>query len=343
MSLRVGTILTLWAAATAMAEADWRFAHPQAEMLMGVKVRALVESPLGDAFREQAKVLGPAAAKIELLDEVQEVYISVVSKRGKNGKVSDSDGLVLLVGDFDGGKVMRMLQSKDLPKAGSETLTPRFIDRSTILLGDEDTMIAAVERLKDPTRRGALFTNPLFERAGEMNQENDFWMVGSVSPLAATGNSAPGPLSFLNDLRSFSFGLGMRDKMRLDVGLSMRTRKAADEMIAAFQQIQGQMRKQMKDPAEWDKIAEAMKLSTTGTSLRLQMAMDATEVKRSMDQVLAARNRAGATEALLAGNAAPAPASAPAEPPPPPAPMRRTVIVYGQESGTREIPVNRVP
>lgn len=344
MSLRVSPALILALGVVCLkADVDWRFAHPQAEMLMGVRVRSLVESPLGDAFREQAKVMGSNALNAGMLEEIEEVYVSVVSKRGKNGKVTDSDGLVLLVGNFDGGKLMKLLQGAEFRQGRKEALTPRFLDRGTILLGDEDAMIAAVERMKDPTRRGALFTNPLFERATELNEGNEFWMVGSVAPIAgAAAGPADGPFGFLNDLRSFSFGLGMRDKMRLDVGLNMRSRKAADEMIAALQSIQQQMRKQMKDPAEWEKIENSLKVSTAGTSLRVQMEMDSKDLRRSVDQVMAAR--ANATAELLATNGAARPAGQPQAPPPPPQPMRRTVIVYGQESGTQEIPVPaRVP
>jgi hypothetical protein len=130
----------------------------------------------------------------------------------------------------------------------------------------------------------------------------------------------------------------MRDKMRLDVGLNMRSRKAADEMITALQSIQRQMRKQMKDPAEWEKIENSLKVSTAGTSLRVQMEMDSKDLRRSVDQVMAAR--ANATAELLASNGVAQPAGQqPQAPPPPPQPMRRTVIVYGQESGTQEIPV----
>ena len=337
MSLRVScAAMLLMGASLLTAEADWRFAHPQSEMLLGIKVKPLVNSPLGETFRQQTSTMGLAAGRFDLLDEIDEIYISAVSKRGKNGKVTDSDGLVLLIGNFDGGKLMKVLQGPEFQKSG-EKLTPRFIDRSTILLGDEDTMIAAVERLKDPTQKNALFTNPLFARARELDDANHLWVVGSAAPLAGASGPADGPFSFLNDLRSFSFGLGMGDQMRLDIGVNMRTRKAADELISAFQSMQEQMRKQMKDPAEWDKIADNLKLSSAGTSLRLQMAMDTAELRKSMDQVMAARSRASATEALLAKNS-PAPANN-TPPPPPPPPARRTVIVYGQESGTREIPV----
>lgn len=340
MSLRVSLALTVVMAGSLMAEVDWRFAHPQSELLIGVRIKPLLESPLGDVFREQTKTMGPQmGGKLDLLDEIEEVYISAVSKRGKNGKVTDSDGVVLLVGDFDGGKLMKLLQGADFQKAGQEKLVPRFVDRRTILLGDEDAMVAAIERMKDPTKKRSLFTNPLFDRAQDLDSEHDIWVVGSAAPISGATGPAEGAFGFLNDLRSFSFALGMRDQMRLDIGLNMKTRKGAEEMIGMFTSIQTQMRKQMKDPSQWDKIAEQLKVTTTGTSVRMQMAMDAREIREGMNQVLAARKEA-ATGALLA-KAEPQPVAKPVVPTPPPPPMRRTVIVYGQETGPREIQVLR--
>jgi hypothetical protein len=152
----------LVSAAALMAEPDWRFAHPQADMVAGVSAAALLDSAWADVVGPHFRAHGlPDPVKMaEALEEVDAIYFSSAKQ----------SGLMLLTGRFDGGQTMRFLQNE----AGLEA---RFINRATILIGEESDMEIAAARLKDDALwksvRNGDFPNPLFQRARELSRNAD--------------------------------------------------------------------------------------------------------------------------------------------------------------------------
>lgn len=298
--MRVFILMTV-ALMSAMGEPDWRFAHPQAEVLVGVSTKALLDSAWTDLVQKHFVAHGmPDPVKIaEALDEVNFVYMSSAKQ----------DGLMMLTGTFDGGKTVEFLR-----KQGFE---PRFVNRTLILLGEEADMDISAARLKDEkllaeARKGD-FVNPLFVRARGMAQEFDCWMVGVASPALAA--ELPGAL---REVRSFSYGLNLDEKSELKATLNMRSREAAEKLSALIEVWQ-------KESGE---AGQPLKVTANGVSVGLEFSVEQNAFVDTLPKLLTAWERVTNPKQLMAAT--------PAAPVPPPPPARRTVKIFGMESGTKE-------
>lgn len=94
------------------AETDYRFAFPQSELLMGVDVKWLLKSPLGAKMRSEVGTgVGELKVIEEVVDQVDAIYVSVVSKAPVKGAkagagpagqntAQNSDLVMLVKGQF---------------------------------------------------------------------------------------------------------------------------------------------------------------------------------------------------------------------------------------------------
>lgn len=314
--MRVWSLLTILSV-TAVAEPDWRFAHPQAEVLVGVSTSALLESAWADVVQKHFAAHGlPDPVKIaEALEEVHGVYMSSLKQ----------DGLMLLTGTFDGGKTVEYLRSQ-----GFE---PRFLNRTMILLGDEADLDIAAARMKDDllrleVRKGE-FTNPLFLRAREMAREYDCWMVGLMASVP--GDELP---AALREVRSFAYGLNLETESALKAVLHMRSRESAERLAGMLERFQ-------KESGE---AGRALAVTAAGTSVTVGFTIDQERLVESLPVLTAAWGRAATPRPLLAvapSTLTPSPltpstlAASPVTTPPPP-PARKTVLIFGLDNGTKE-------
>jgi hypothetical protein len=249
---------------------------------------------------------------------------------------------VIIKGNFAGGKLMPFLKKGAFPGKsanGKDELTPRFVNLTTILLGDEELVDQAVHRLKDLDHKDLSIPNPLFARAAEMDDANDVWIVGSAMPLKS---ELPGPkamptgFEWLDDIRSFALGLGVRRGLNLDLALNMRSKRGVDQLMGLYQQAAAQAEKDPKAKKSWDELSEHLQVTATASSVKLNMNLPEERFRDTMNQVAA-----NAMPMLMAGSNPKAPQAAkpvvPAPPPPPAPPQRRTVVIYGMEGGAKEV------
>jgi hypothetical protein len=304
--MRALSLLLMTAVAT-MAEPDWRFAHPQAEVLVGVSTNALLESAWADVVRQHFAAHGlPDPVKIaEALDEVHGVYLSSMKQ----------DGLMLLTGTFDNGKTVEFLREQ-----GFE---PRFLNRTMILLGDEADLDIAAARMKDDQLRLAVrkgeFANPLFARGREMAREFDCWMVGLMTSVPA--ETLPGPLK---EVRSFSYGLNLDAESELKATLNMRSREGAERLAGLLDRFK----------SESKEAAEALTVTASGASVTANFKVGQEAFADTLPLLKAAWGRVTNPRPLLAAAPLPAKPDGPVAPPPPP--PRKTVLIFGGDSGTKE-------
>lgn len=291
-------VLTLASFCSLRAEPDWRFAHPQADLLAGISTAALLESSWADAVGPHFRAHGlPDPVKMaEALDEVDAIYFSG----------SKQSGLVLLTGRFDSGRTMEFLQDK----AGLEA---RFINRGAILIGDEGDMAIAAERLKDATLwkavRAGDFVNPLFHRARELARENDCWMIGLMHPALAERLPA-----LFKEVRSYTYALTLDDRSALHVMLNMRSREAAEKLGGL----------------EAHFAPQGVKLVSRGTTVEARLEIEQARLEEALPLLTTAWTKA------ISGEPRQLQAEAKPVPPPPPVPVRKTAVIYGMESGVRE-------
>lgn len=331
-----GSLLLLSVALSAAlpAEVDWRFAHPGADMLVGFNLRNLINSPVGVPFREALTSLGGIGRdRLGMLEEIDEVYVSIQTRYVKGRPSGDPHGVILVLGNFDNGSIMKLFQKQ--PK-----LSVRFIDRRTILLGDEESMASAVERLKGDDG----LVSPVVTRAQELAANNDFWMVGSPAPInglkpRGSFKRQGGMLGDLEEvfdnLRSFSLGLAFRDEIKLDLGLNMRTKAGADRLMSLYQRFEADMQKTPEGQKRWAEMAQALEVHPNGTAVRFYMHSGMANLQAALAQ--ASQGLMPPTTVQIAEQR-PVPAPLPVVVASPAPPRRTTVRVYGMETGYLEIP-----
>lgn len=254
------------------AETDYRFAFPQSELLMGVDVKWMLKSSLGAKMRSEVGANSEEFKMLEeVVDQVDAIYVSVVSKAPVKGtkptsnSKQNSDVVMLVQGNFvfdkltalgvkngmrldQWGKVKVLVPAplKVRPKAvrmqnaqfanlpmGAENASPAvaFLNERSLVVAEEAPLRVALERLESGLTPQA---NPLFERARDLDAANDFWIVGSTAPLNlnAGGKASQDPFSqTLGQVRSFAIGLAVRRNVALDLQLQTVSQKAATQML----------------------------------------------------------------------------------------------------------------
>lgn len=318
------------------AEVDWRFAHPGADMLMGFNLKSLLGSPAGAQMREAlAKMGGASKERLSLLEEVDEIYISVRTKYVKGRPSGEPLGVILVRGNFDKGGVMKMFEKQ-------AKVAARFIDRQTILIGDEESMAGAAERLKGDEG----LVGPVLIRAKELAAANDFWLVGSPGPLNAMkprgsfkkqGGMLGEMEEVFDQLRSFSLGVALRDEISMDLGINLKTKAAADQLMGLYRRLEADMQKTPEGRTRWEQMAQSLEVHPNGTAVRFSMHGGMQSFQAAMGQ--AAQGLLAPIPVQVASvETKPVAAPVPVVTPRPSAPVRRTVRVYGMETGYREIP-----
>ena len=131
-----GSLLLLCVALSA--EVDWRFAHPGADMLVGFNLRNLASSPAGVPFREALTSMGGIGRdRLGLLEEIDEVYVSIQTRYVKGRPSGDPHGVILVRGNFDSGGVQ-----EDMNMMGKPCLTIRFsTDRPETVMGNHGNLL----------------------------------------------------------------------------------------------------------------------------------------------------------------------------------------------------------
>ena len=267
-----------------------------------------------------------------MLEDIDEVYVSVRTRYVKGRPSGEPLGVILVKGNFANSAIMKLF-------AGQPKMAARFVDAHTILLGDEESMAEAVERMKGDDG----LVSPVLTRAKELAAANDLWMVGSPAPLA--GIKPRGSLKrqggligdleeVFDNLRSFSFGVALRERVRLDVGLNLRTKAAADKLMALYQRFEADMKKTPEGLKNWEQVAQSLEVHPNGTAVRITMQSEMANVQSALAKAWQGRMAPAvqiAEQRPEVVAAMPVAASARV------VPVRRTVRIYGMESGYREI------
>ena len=295
---------------------DWRFAHPQATLVGGMRVSALLQSPLLKMALDQASAKDPqvgmgVAIVQNMFRGVTDVRFSIVD----NGTPSP-DTLVLVTGTLD-PITLAMLQGPDQAQGqaqGPKTET-YSVNANTLLIGSGATLKAAVARLsQDP----ADLRSVAFLHAGKITPGYDLWIAGQIPKIPGI----PLPADF--NLQGFALGLSLSDKISLEVAAETTTAEQAESLVKLVRTAES------AQPASAGAIRP--EISVQGTTARLRVSVPAEQVMEAMkNPALAGLLGAGASGATLQ----------PLAPPPKPAkPSRGTVIIEGLEGGPLEIPID---
>jgi hypothetical protein len=277
-------------------------------MVGGLRVKAVVDSPLVNTLIEQATTKDPSTGVVVgmmrgLLGGVSEVRFSMRDM----GKGQNPDVLALVTGKLDEATVTALMQSKAQGKASIHR-----IDANTLLLGEGQSLEDAVARLSKPATglqaRAILHSRDLVS--------DDLWIAGTLPSLPMT-------VPVLDSLRGLALGISAQSDLRIEIALETDSPKTAEDLVSSAR------RSQVQQPG----LGAALQSEADGSTAHFRFVMEANQVIQSVQQAMANSGARSPLAALFG------PSPLASDPAAAPKPKRDTIQILGLEEGPREIKV----
>ncbi len=358
--LIVGVLSTgAWTAETSVSMPSlWRYAHPEARALVGIEWSRFLKSPMGRQLRQKMSESASRDSKaLEIFDKIQQVFISSPGKLTRNA-AEQPPMVVAVQGEFDPDMIRKLVADKTTGvstyrsveilegnKKGNRSMALALIDPQTLLVGDLDSVEAAIDHQFEADPGQA--TDPLFLRAAKLAAHNDLWLVTDASPSDFSSNTAKRP-EFLNDINGIEAGVSFQDGLGLQLNLGTTSDESAAKLAAGLQLITGMMLSSRNNKPGMPNLMEKLKVSVDGSAVNLAMRLDQKELEQSLGEfgksMLPGFVQASAGDLQIRPKVGsdgdwdwgPPRQRAAAEPP-----RKQVIRIYGLEEGTREIPYSR--
>src|SRR5579863_6231310 len=174
-------IFGLTAVSVASAQADWRFAHPNADVRINVNLKSVMKSPAVGEMVKKAQTgpkdqIAQMQMVLGLLSTVDRVSISA---RQVGAGAKDADVLVLVAGTFDPASVQSFF-----PSTGTSHV--KAVGPHAILIGEGASFNQALQRMAGPPAAGP---------SDELEQ-NDIWFSGNAALLSQPSAAQSVPPAF---------------------------------------------------------------------------------------------------------------------------------------------------
>jgi hypothetical protein len=279
------------------ADQDWRFAHPGATLVAGVRVEALLQSPILNDLIEQATAKDPTMTAMVgmmrvALGGVSELQVSVMDV----GAGKEPEVLTLVKGRMDDAAAAAFSQGK---------VTIHRVDANTLLLGEGTALAEAIKRLSKPP--SAMQSRAIAR--GNALADYDFWIAGTLPAMPMT--AALGDL-----LNGLALGMSLQNDLRMELALDTGSAQMAEDLIRKVRQAQ------REQPAA---ASAALLTDVDGSTARFRVTVE----KSVLDQAIQEAVAKGGIGSL--GASKPLPTFRETEP------TRKTIMIYGLDGGTREI------
>jgi hypothetical protein len=302
---------------------DWRFAHPQATLVGGLRASALLQSPLLKTALDQAAVKDPQvgmamAIAQNMLRGVTEIRFSLMD----NGSPTP-DVLILVSGTLE-PTTLALLQGQGQAQ-GPAKMETYSVDANTLLMGTGASLQAATARMSQAASPAEM-QSVAFLQAGQITAGHDLWIAGKIPDIPG----ASLPLGLNLNLRGFAVGMSFTDAIGLEVAAQTNTADQAEALVKMIRDAEA------KQPL--GTVGVRPELSVNGTTARLRVSVPIDQVMQAMQNPALAGLMGGTTPAQPTDPVRPL-----APPPKPSKPIRGTVIIQGLESGTLEIPIEVTP
>lgn len=347
--------------ACAQDETLWRYARPDAKMLLGLDWRKAKSSPAAEMlkkqFRQAAVSSSGSPLGMEFLEQVDQVLLStsgdMASLSGPGGK--QQPVVVALAGRIDRARLKKLMvdgvaverwRGVDLlipPKSAGSEAVMAIVSGSLALMGDR----ASVEQAL--SGEGGVRDAALLERARALASECEFWLAGTA-PVSTPGSADPA-MKQLEDVESMDLGVSLRNGFGFRVNLGMKSPESAQAMALMTQMTAGMMVNSPQS-GEMAGLLRGMRVNVEGNRLSMAIDMPLSAFERALRNMQTAAGEMGARslESLLGVGApsgsrmirtkideGPAPEGTVRIPAASPEPETRTIRIVGLEEGEREV------
>ena len=267
----------------------WRLADPEAKILAGFDLKALLNSPAaadwkaqfqkatGGAIPVQLHALDEGGVLSDLFQRVDRVFIS--AGEIPQGTTSKPKMTVALVGDFDlaalrkfmvkQGGVKSLFRGVEIWQSGksAENVMIALASPQVLALGDKASVRKAVTQFA--VGGASAMSNPVYKRAAALVLANDIWMAGEVpESSAAEASNASLPMSLAKSVRSFDFGLRTRAGLDLELNLFAGDAETAKSLSTALQAMMQLAASDRKNPQVND-LLKRLQMGTQDEQLHI--------------------------------------------------------------------------
>ena len=269
---------TLLAIPAAASDDPWRFVDPGSRMVMGVKWRAIQESPAGTRFRREIRESLPMSALpgMSFLSGIDRILVASAGQPSMT---------VVLAGEFDLAKVRAsvskrsrraMVQNVEIfesTEKGSGRMALALVSTEILLLGDTASLVRAVGA---PAGRDSL----VLARARRMDEHNDFWILSTVAPAEVGADNLPVPLP-MRDVRGLEMGLAVTDGVGMELSMQMASAEAAKKAKSEFEKTIKLAGKEKNRP-DLAGLDRHMSLTAEREYVRMSFQIDAAQLEQRM-------------------------------------------------------------
>ena len=309
--------------------ADWRFAHPDADIRASINVQTLLKSPMMATLKDQVPKENQAQVTmgLALLSSIDRISISArqpTPTAGNAPATIDSDALILISGGFDASFLQGMLGG-----AGASGGTQvKQVDPHTVLVGQGPSFPLALARLAGKAPAAA---------SGDELGADDLFIEGDLTRLAQQQSSPTPPA--LQNVRRFSLGMNVGDNVDFTMILTAASPADVQLLTKTFHDLMAQAG---TDPQTASMLAKALDLREDGAKLRVHFVPPPEMIKAAQQQAAGGAGAGGSLTSLQpllgmlglgGGNSAPAPAKF-TEPPPS---NGGKIMIYGLDDGPKEV------
>ena len=341
----------------------WRLADPEAKMLMGIDVKALMNSQAASEWSGQLQKAAGGVVPLEMLNamddggvlgelfrHVDRVFISLGDIPQNTSKAS---GTVALVGDFDLAALRKFMAKQGGAKSlyrgvevwqsgkAADNVMIALASPQVLALGDKASLRKAVSQFA--VGDGSLMGHSIFQRAAAMAQANDVWIAGEVP--ATAGKSPDMAAQMMKSVQSFDLGVRMKSGLAMEVNLYTPSAEAATGLSAALQGMAQLAANGSGNPQASDLLSR-MKMGTDGDRIQMSASWTPAELSAAMHDVTSGIQGMGTSSipgAKRTASRTPAPSTALAslvtEPAKPRAPLK--VKIYNPDGGVKELELTR--
>lgn len=297
--MKWSSLLVVLLAASARAESDSALLElmpPGTQVVIGVRVRSVVDSPLARSIGSEIQREVQAQQSIgdwqkliaftgfDPLHDIDEVLL------GTTGEGEKAPALIVVRGNFDIAKLAANATTYDgvplIDRSASLHGTNTngafaFLDEHTILAGEGPQVRAAIDRRGKP----APLSPGLVDRIAEFRGKYEIWgVVNHLDGLRKMAASSSGPQG-LDSIDRLQFGVGLEHGLDLVAEIHSRSPKDAEQLSASLKLLQAMFLASPQSSMNGTKLA----LETTGESLRIGLSIPEEELKKSIETQLRAR------------------------------------------------------
>lgn len=278
-------------------------AMPDAKVLMGIDVRHILASPVGEMVKAQLGSQTPDMAKLmewggfDPFRDLDEILIA------SPGGQKNRPALVAVRGSFnpvaltrqlkEAGTVLDVINGIEIlagPKPNRDTPVHgmAFLDASTVVAGDLASLRQAIHN-----RGAGVQINPeMRDEVEAISAQYELWLIAEAPSDALAGKLPSGDASQMPQLKSFQsirrFSGGLRFSPDMEIAAEMlaRSQKDAEELASAIRLLAGlfQANQAKEGSRAGPNLLDTLQITVEGSALRLSLTIPEAELREAFER-----------------------------------------------------------